>query len=187
MMKRLLDIMLVVVAAVVLVIPFAIVAFLVAVTSPGPVLYWSRRVGRDNALFDMPKLRTMRVDTPTVATHLLADAGSYVTPIGRVARKYSLDEIPQLWSVLVGRMSIVGPRPALFNQYDLIELRTQRGIHSLRPGLTGLAQVYGRDSISIPEKVELDAQYLRDQSMMLDWKIIVLTFARVVSSDGVSH
>jgi O-antigen biosynthesis protein WbqP len=186
-MKRVIDIALVVVAAVFLAVPFAIVAILVAVTSPGPVLYWSRRVGRNNEMFEMPKLRTMRVDTPTVATHLLDEPGSYLTPVGRFARKYSLDEIPQLWSILVGDMSVVGPRPALFNQDDLIALRTELGIHILRPGLTGLAQVYGRDTITIPEKVGLDERYLRERTLFLDWKIIFLTFATVFTGEGVSH
>lgn len=186
-MKRALDVILAALAAVLLILPFVFVAVLVKLTSPGPILYWSRRVGRDNEIFGMPKVRTMRLDTPTVATHLLDNAGSYLTPIGRIARRYSLDEIPQLWSILVGDMSVVGPRPALFNQSDLIQLRTQRGIHRLRPGLTGLAQIHGRDHLSIEAKVDWDEQYLRERSFGLDCRIIVLTVLKVAASDGVSH
>ena len=152
-MKRLFDLLLALAAAVILAVPVLLVALAVRLTSPGPALYWSERVGRRNKLFKMPKFRSMRVGTPAVATHLLADPKSVLTPIGSFIRKTSLDELPQLWSILVGDMSFVGPRPALFNQYDLIELRTQKGVHTLVPGLTGWAQVNGRDELPIPLKV----------------------------------
>lgn len=167
--------------------PIALVALLVRLTSPGPALYWSDRVGRHNKIFKMPKFRSMRVGTPAVATHLLADPKSVLTPIGSFIRKTSLDELPQLWSILVGDMSFVGPRPALFNQYDLIELRTQKGVHTLVPGLTGWAQVNGRDELPIPQKVSLDAEYLQRQGFWFDIKILWLTFLKVVQRDGVSH
>ena len=156
-------------------------------TSPGPALYWSDRVGRYNKIFKMPKFRSMRVGTPAVATHLLADPKVYLTPIGSFLRKSSLDELPQLWSILVGDMSFVGPRPALFNQHDLIELRTQKNVHALVPGLTGWAQVNGRDELPIPQKVALDAEYLQRQGFWFDIKILWLTFLKVVQRDGVSH
>jgi O-antigen biosynthesis protein WbqP len=159
----------------------------VRVTSKGPALYWSDRVGRFNKIFKMPKFRSMQVDTPAVATHLLADPGSFLTPIGSFLRKSSLDELPQLWSILVGDMSFVGPRPALFNQDDLVQLRTELGVHVLLPGLTGLAQVNGRDELSIPDKVKLDEAYLHRQSMWFDIQILWLTFLKVVRKDGVSH
>jgi len=164
-----------------------VVAVLVRLTSPGPALYWSDRVGRGNRIFRMPKFRSMRVGTPAVATHLLADARSHLTPIGSFLRKSSLDELPQLWSILVGDMSFVGPRPALFNQDDLISLRTQVGVDALVPGLTGWAQVNGRDELPIPEKVKLDAQYLQRQSLGFDIRILWLTFVKVLRRDGVSH
>ncbi len=163
------------------------VAMAVRLTSPGPILYWSERVGRNNKLFKMPKFRSMFVGTPTVATHLLVDAESHLTPIGNFLRKSSMDELPQLWSILIGDMSFIGPRPALFNQYDLIELRTQLGVHELLPGLTGWAQVNGRDELLIPQKVALDAEYLLHRSFWLDIKILWLTFLKVVQHDGVSH
>ena len=156
-------------------------------TSTGPALYWSDRVGRNNKIFKMPKFRSMRVGTPAVATHLLADAKSHLTPIGSFLRKSSLDELPQLWSILVGDMSFVGPRPALFNQHDLVELRTQQGVQSLVPGLTGWAQVNGRDELPIPDKVKLDAEYLRRKSLAFDVRILWLTFVKVLRRDGVSH
>lgn len=156
-------------------------------TSKGPVLYWSDRVGGNNRIFKMPKFRTMRTDTPAVATHLMTDASTYLTTLGDFLRKTSLDELPQLWSVLRGDMSIVGPRPALFNQDDLIGLRTEKGVHVLTPGLTGWAQVNGRDELPIPAKVELDEYYLKHRSFLFDLKIIILTFVKVVKREGVTH
>lgn len=187
MLKRLFDLCVGGVAAIVLALPIALVALLVRLTSPGPALYWSDRVGRNNAIFRMPKFRSMRVGTPAVATHLLADPKSHLTPIGSFLRKSSLDELPQLWSILVGDMSFVGPRPALFNQDDLVALRTQCGVHELVPGLTGWAQVKGRDELPIPEKVKLDAEYLRRRSFSFDLFILWLTALKVISRDGVSH
>ena len=186
-MKRLFDFLLACCAAVVLVLPVVVVALAVRLTSPGPALYWSDRVGRHNKIFRMPKFRSMRVGTPAVATHMLADAKSHLTPIGSFLRKSSLDELPQLRSILVGDMSFVGPRPALFNQDDLIALRTQYGVHELVPGLTGWAQVNGRDELPIPDKVKLDAEYLQRRSLWFDIKIIWLTALKVVRRDGVSH
>ena len=186
-MKRLFDLLLALCAAVVLALPVAVVAVAVRLTSPGPALYWSDRVGRGNKIFKMPKFRSMRVGTPAVATHLLADAKSHLTPIGSFLRKSSLDELPQLWSILVGDMSFVGPRPALFNQHDLIALRTQHGVHELVPGLTGWAQVNGRDELPIPDKVKLDVEYLQRQSLWFDIRILWLTFVKVLRRDGVSH
>jgi O-antigen biosynthesis protein WbqP len=186
-MKRLLDILLVCLAAMVLFLPVLLVAIAVRFTSKGPALYWSDRVGRNNAIFRMPKFRSMRVGTPAVATHLLADARSHLTPIGSFLRKSSLDELPQLWSILAGNMSFVGPRPALFNQQDLIALRTEQGVHTLVPGLTGWAQVNGRDELPIPEKVKLDVVYLKRQSLWFDIHILWLTFVKVLRRDGVSH
>jgi len=185
--KRLFDFALGVMAAVVLLGPLMVVAVLVRLTSPGPALYWSDRVGQHNKIFKMPKFRSMRLGTPVVATHLLANPKAHLTPIGVFLRKSSLDELPQLWSILVGDMSFVGPRPALFNQYDLIELRTQKGVHELVPGLTGWAQVNGRDELPISQKVELDVEYLRLQGFWFDIKILWLTFLKVVRRDGVSH
>ena len=186
-MKRLFDLLLGLIAAMVLAVPVLLVALLVRVTSPGTALYWSDRVGRNNKIFKMPKFRSMRVGTPAVATHLLADARSHLTPIGSFLRKSSLDELPQLWSILVGDMSFVGPRPALFNQHDLIALRTQHGVHELVPGLTGWAQVNGRDELPIPDKVKLDVEYLQRQSLWFDIRILWLTFVKVLRRDGVSH
>lgn len=174
-------------AAIVLIIPVAVVAIAVRITSNGPALYWSDRVGRGNRIFKMPKFRSMRVGTPAVATHLLQEPGAYLTPIGSFLRKSSLDELPQLWSILVGDMSFVGPRPALFNQHDLIALRTQHGVDMLVPGLTGWAQVNGRDELPIPEKVNLDVQYLQRQSLVFDLRILWLTFIKVLRRDGVTH
>ncbi|WP_429342319.1 sugar transferase [Paraburkholderia sp. GAS42] len=186
-MKRIFDFSLALIASAILLLPILIVALMVRMTSRGPVLYWSDRVGRENRIFRMPKFRSMLVNTPAVATHLLADANSFLTPIGSMLRKSSLDELPQLWSILSGDMSFVGPRPALFNQDDLIELRTERGVHHLRPGLTGWAQVNGRDELPIPVKVNFDAEYMQKQSFAFDLKILVLTFLKVVRRDGVSH
>ena len=185
--KRFFDLLLGFSATVILLIPVLLVALAVRLTSKGPALYWSDRVGRNNTIFKMPKFRSMRVGTPAMATHLLADPKSHLTPIGSFLRKSSLDELPQLWSILKGDMSFVGPRPALFNQQDLIELRTQKGVHALVPGLTGWAQVNGRDELPIPQKVALDAQYLERQSIWFDIKILWMTFLKVIRSDGVSH
>lgn len=186
-MKRLFDFLLATLVAGLLVLPILMIAAAVRLTSPGPVLYWSDRVGRNNRIFRMPKFRSMRVGTPAVATHLLSDPSAYLTPIGSFLRQSSLDELPQLWSILVGDMSFVGPRPALFNQVDLIELRTEKGVHDLVPGLTGWAQINGRDELPIPKKVELDAEYLRRHSMAFDLKILWLTSLKVLRRDGVSH
>jgi O-antigen biosynthesis protein WbqP len=186
-MKRLFDVALCLLASTVLLVPLVVVALLVRLTSPGPALYWSDRVGKNNKIFKMPKFRSMRVGTPAVATHLLADPKSVLTPVGSFIRKSSLDELPQLWSILVGDMSFVGPRPALFNQQDLIEMRTQKGVHTLVPGLTGWAQVNGRDELPIPQKVTLDAEYLQRRGFWFDIKILWLTFLKVVQRDGVSH
>ena len=186
-MKRLFDVSVALLAIAALSIPLLVVAVLVKLTSPGPIVYWSDRVGRHNRLFRMPKFRTMRVDTPAVATHLLADPKRFLTPVGPFLRKSSLDELPQLWSILVGDMSFVGPRPALFNQDDLIALRTEYGVDQVLPGLTGWAQINGRDELPIPDKVRLDAEYLQRQSFFLDLKIIFLTFLKVVRRDGITH
>jgi O-antigen biosynthesis protein WbqP len=186
-MKRAFDICLGCLAALILLVPVLLVAMAVRLTSKGPALYWSDRVGRNNVIFKMPKFRSMRVGTPAVATHLLADAASHLTPIGSFLRKSSLDELPQLWSILMGDMSFVGPRPALFNQQDLIALRTAQGVHSLVPGLTGWAQVNGRDELPIPDKVKLDVAYLQRQSLGFDIRILWLTLVKVLQRDGVSH
>jgi len=185
--KRLFDLVLALCAAVILLLPLMVVALAVRLTSPGPVLYWSDRVGKGNRIFKMPKFRSMRMGTPAVATHLLEDPRAYLTPIGSFLRKSSLDELPQLWSIIRGDMSFVGPRPALFNQHDLIALRTQYGVDKLLPGLTGWAQVNGRDELPIPQKVQLDAEYLRRQSLFFDMKIIGLTFYRVIRRDSITH
>jgi O-antigen biosynthesis protein WbqP len=186
-MKRSIDLMLALGASLLLVLPIVVVAFFVKITSSGPVLYWSDRVGRNNGIFRMPKFRSMRIDTPVVATHLLNYPNTYLTPIGSFLRKSSLDELPQLWSILVGDMSFVGPRPALFNQDDLVAKRTAMGVHELVPGLTGWAQINGRDELSISEKVKLDAEYLQRQSLSFDLRILWLTFVKVLCRDGVSH
>lgn len=186
-MKRLVDLVGGVMALLLLAVPIVAVAVMVRLTSKGTVLYWSDRVGRKNAIFKMPKFRTMRMDTPAVATHLLPDPASSLTPIGSFLRKSSLDELPQLWSILTGDMSFVGPRPALYNQADLIDLRTQQGVDALTPGLTGWAQVNGRDELPIPQKVAFDVQYLAQQSFWFDMRILWLTFVKVVRRDGVTH
>ena len=185
--KRLFDLLLALCAVLLLFLPVVLVALAVRLTSKGPALYWSDRVGRDNVIFKMPKFRSMRVGTPAVATHLLADAAAHLTPIGSFLRKSSLDELPQLWSILMGHMSFVGPRPALFNQQDLIALRTAQGVHTLVPGLTGWAQVNGRDELPITDKVKLDVAYLQQQSLSFDIRILWLTSVKVVTRDGVSH
>jgi O-antigen biosynthesis protein WbqP len=186
-MKRVFDIFLGCLAGLILLLPMLLVAIAVRFTSKGPVIFWSDRVGQNNVIFKMPKFRSMRVGTPAVATHLLADARSHLTPIGSLLRKCSLDELPQLWSILAGEMSFVGPRPALFNQQDLIVLRTEQGVHTLVPGLTGWAQVNGRDELPIPQKVALDAEYLTRQGFWFDIKILWLTFLKVFLREGVSH
>lgn len=186
-MKRIFDVFMSLLALIFLGIPLLIVAVAVKLTSNGPVLYWSDRIGRNNNIFKMPKFRTMLIDTPAVATHLLANPDQYLTPIGKFLRKSSLDELPQLFSILKGDMSIVGPRPALFNQEDLVQLRTGKGIHVLTPGLTGWAQINGRDELPIPLKVDFDAYYLQHQSFILDLQIIYRTACNVIKGDGVSH
>lgn len=187
LMKRVFDLLAGLAASIVFALPLMAVALLVRLTSPGPALYWSDRVGRHNRIFRMPKFRSMRIDTPAVATHLLDNPAQWLTPIGSFLRKSSLDELPQLWSILVGDMSFVGPRPALFNQADLIALRTEKGVHELVPGLTGWAQINGRDELPIPQKVALDEEYLRRRSLVFDIRILWLTFWRVVRRDGVAH
>jgi len=167
--------------------PMLVIALLVKLTSPGQVLYWSDRVGINNTIFRMPKFRTMRINTPAVATHLMKNPDVYLTPVGSFLRRFSLDEWPQLYSVLKGDISFVGPRPALFNQYDLIELRTGKGIHKLIPGITGWAQVNGRDELPIPIKVGFDEYYLRNRSFLFDMKILLMTFFNVLSSKGITH
>ncbi len=186
-MKRLFDLILVTVAAAILFIPFVLVWLSVRVSSRGPALYWSDRVGLHNKIFRMPKFRSMRVGTPALATHLLRDPHAYLTPIGSFLRKSSLDELPQLWSILKGDMSFVGPRPALFNQDDLIRLRTEAGVDKLLPGLTGWAQINGRDELPIPQKVNLDIEYMQRQSLWFDITILWMTFLKVLKRDGVSH
>lgn len=186
-MKRLFDFIFALGALTILLFPLLLVVLLIKVASPGPVLYWSDRVGRNNHVFKMPKFRSMRADTPAVATHLLQNPDKWLTPIGSILRKSSLDELPQLWSILMGDMSFVGPRPALFNQDDLISLRTAAGVHVLVPGLTGLAQINGRDELAIPEKVKLDVEYLHRRSFGFDLWILWLTLLKVLRRDGVSH
>ena len=186
-MKRLIDLCLALFALLFLLLPILLVAVIVRLTSAGVILYWSDRVGRDNNTFKMPKFRTMQVDTPVVATHLLPDPKQFLTPVGSFLRKSSLDELPQLWSILKGDMSFVGPRPALFNQDDLIALRKQYGVDKLLPGLTGWAQINGRDELPIPEKVKLDVEYMQNQSVFFDLKIIFLTALKVVRTDNVQH
>ena len=186
-MKRIFDSLLVVIVIILLVVPIILASIAVRITSKGSVLYWSDRIGRNNEIFKMPKFRSMRIDTPAVATHLLDNPDAYLSPIGGFLRRSSLDEIPQLFSVLKGDMSFVGPRPALYNQDDLIALRTENGVDKLLPGITGWAQVNGRDELSIPDKVALDVEYLKRQSFWFDMKILWMTFLKVVKRDGVSH
>lgn len=186
-MKRLFDLAMSFLALAIFSLLIIVVTLLVKLSSKGPVLYWSDRVGRRNIIFKMPKFRTMQTGTPAVATHLLSDFSQYLTPVGSFLRKSSLDELPQLWSILVGDMSFVGPRPALFNQDDLIALRTKYGVNELVPGLTGWAQVNGRDELSIPIKVKYEVEYLKNQSFWFDMKILVLTFLKVLRRSGVSH
>ena len=186
-MKRIFDSLLAVIIIILLAVPIILAAIAVRITSKGRVLYWSDRIGKNNKIFKMPKFRSMRIDTPAVATHLLDNPDAYLSPIGGFLRLSSLDELPQLFSVLKGDMSFVGPRPALFNQEDLIALRTEKGVDKLLPGITGWAQVNGRDELSIPDKVALDTEYLNRQSFWFDIKILWMTFLKVVKRDGVSH
>jgi len=186
-LKRAVDLFLALVATLILIIPIGVVALCVRLTSPGPALYWSNRVGRRNEIFRMPKFRSMRIDTPTVATHLLDDPSRYLTPIGGFLRKSSLDELPQLWCILKGEMSFVGPRPALYNQDDLIAQRTAEGVDALLPGLTGWAQVNGRDELPIPEKVKFDVDYLQRRSFFMDMRILAMTVGKVLGSKGITH
>jgi len=187
LVKRAFDLCLGLLLAVLLALPIAAIALVIRLSSPGPALYWSDRVGQHNRIFKMPKFRSMRLDTPAVATHLLHNPDQYITPIGKLLRKTSLDELPQLWSILKGDMSFVGPRPALFNQDDLVALRTQKGVHLLVPGLTGWAQINGRDELAIPVKVGYDFEYLERQSFVFDLKIMWLTAWKVLFGKGVSH
>ncbi len=186
-MKRIFDLFFGVILLVLLIIPMLLIAISIQLTSKGPSLYWSDRIGKNNTIFKMPKFRSMLIDTPAVATHLLDNPGAYLSPIGDFLRRSSLDELPQLFSVLKGDMSFVGPRPALYNQDDLIALRTEKGVVELLPGITGWAQVNGRDELSIPDKVALDVEYLNYQSFWFDMKILWMTFLKVVSRDGVNH
>lgn len=186
-LKRCIDLIVAIAALLVLLIPLLLLSIAVRLTSPGPILYWSDRVGRFNRIFRMPKFRSMRIDTPAVATHLLENPGSWLTPIGSLLRKSSLDELPQLLSIIKGDMSFVGPRPALFNQDDLIALRTDAGVDKLLPGLTGWAQVNGRDELPIVDKVKLDVEYLHRQSILFDFRILWLTALKVLRRDGVAH
>ena len=186
-MKRFFDICLLSFVSLMLLVPLLLVCFAVYFSSKGPVLFWSDRIGKNNAIFRMPKFRTMRVDAPMVATHLLTDPFIHLTPVGSFLRKSSLDELPQLWSILRGDMSFVGPRPALFNQYDLIKLRTSKGVHHITPGLTGWAQVNGRDNLSIAKKVNFDAEYLKKKSFSFDLKILYLTLIKIIRREGVWH
>ena len=186
-MKRLFDLIIAVLLLIFLLIPMLVISILIKLTSKGPVLYWSERIGRNNAIFRMPKFRSMRTDTPPVATHLLANPDQYITLVGKWIRKTSLDELPQVFSVLKGDMSFVGPRPALFNQDDLVALRTSKGIHALVPGITGWAQINGRDELPIPVKVDYDLHYLKNRSFVFDLKILMLTLSNVVAGKGVTH
>lgn len=187
MLKRFFDFLLALCVTLVFSPLFLILFLMVKLTSPGPAIYWSDRVGRNNVLFAMPKFRSMRIGTPAVATHLLSSPDAYITPVGQFLRKSSLDEIPQLWCILKGEMSFVGPRPALFNQGDLIALRNEYGLQALTPGLTGWAQVNGRDEIGLNEKIRLDKEYFTKKSILFDIYILWLTFVRVITKDGISH
>ena len=186
-MKRLFDLFAAAQVLIVFLVPAGLVALAVLLTSKGPIIYWSDRVGRYNKIFKMPKFRTMQIGTPTVATHLMIDNEKFLTPVGSFLRKSSLDELPQLWSIIAGDMSFVGPRPALFNQYDLIKLRIENGVDNLLPGVTGWAQINGRDELSIPEKVALDVEYVNRQSFLFDMRVLWITLLKVVRKDGVSH
>jgi O-antigen biosynthesis protein WbqP len=185
--KRVFDLVFSIFLLAIFCLPIVFIALSISITSKGPILYWSNRIGQKNKTFKMPKFRSMRIDTPAVATHLLSNPEQWLTPIGSFLRRSSLDELPQLWSIFKGDMSFVGPRPALFNQDDLMALRTEKGVHTLVPGLTGWAQVNGRDEIPIPQKVELDVEYLEKQSLVFDVKILWMTALKVVTKDGVTH
>ena len=187
MLKRIFDIIFSLGVLVVFAFPIFVIAAAIRLTSQGPAIYWSDRVGKDNTIFRMPKFRTMQVDTPAVATHLMTDPDEYLTRMGKFLRKTSLDELPQIWSILTGNMSVVGPRPGLFNLVDVVELRTAAGVEKLPPGLTGWAQINGRDEVPIPEKVKLDTEYLERKSFLFDLKIIFLTFVKVLHRQGVAH
>jgi len=187
MVKRIIDIIVGVILLIFLGLPLVIIAAIIKISSRGPVLYWSDRVGKNNKIFKMCKFRTMRINTPAVATHLFKEAEQYLTPVGFFLRSFSLDELPQLFNIISGDMTFVGPRPALFNQDDLIELRTKKKVHALVPGVTGWAQVNGRDELPIPVKVEFDEYYLKNKSLSLDAKIILITFLKVAKKEGVSH
>ncbi|QWD96931.1 sugar transferase [Polynucleobacter sp. MG-6-Vaara-E2] len=186
-MKRIFDLMLAILASALLAVVIMGASIAIKLTSRGPILYWSDRVGRLNRVFQMPKFRTMKVDTPVVATHLLRNPDVHMTSIGTFLRKYSIDELPQLWSIFVGHMSFVGPRPALFNQYDLIALRTKFGVEKMLPGLTGWAQINGRDDLSVELKVKFDVQYMERQNFRFDLQILILTFFKVIEHSGVKH
>ena len=187
MLKRQFDLSLAIILVLILLPFFLIVFLLIKITSTGPAIYWSKRIGKNNKEFYMPKFRTMRIETPQIATHLLASPDQYLIPLGKFLRKSSLDEIPQLYSVLMGTMSFVGPRPALFNQDDLVKLRTEKGIHKLVPGITGWAQINGRDDLPIPKKVDYDYYYLQNNTLLMDFKILFLTATKVIRAEGVSH
>jgi len=187
MLKRSFDILVSAAMLVVLALPILVVASVVRLTSPGPAIYWSERVGKNNRIFRMPKFRTMRIDSPVVATHLISNPDAYLTPVGGFLRRSSLDELPQIWSILKGEMSVVGPRPALFNQDDLIALRTELGVDKLTPGLTGWAQINGRDELPIPAKVKLDVEYVKRKSFLFDMQIIILTIVKTLRGHGVTH
>ncbi len=187
MIKRLIDTLLCLIIALFFLVPILIIYISIKLTSKGPAIHWSKRIGINNNIFLMPKFRSMYVEAPQVATHLLQNSGKYITPVGHFLRKTSLDELPQLYSVIVGDMSLVGPRPALFNQDDLVQLRTQHGVEKLRPGITGWAQVNGRDDLPIPVKVKYDKEYLEQASIFMDFKILVLTVFKVLKKDGVKH
>lgn len=186
-MKRVLDLVLSLIAIILLAMPIIVLALMVRLTSEGPVIYWSTRVGKKGEMFQMPKFRSMRIDAPVVATHLLKNPNEWLTPIGPYLRKMSLDELPQLWCILKGEMSFVGPRPALYNQYDLIKLRKQFGVDVVLPGLTGLAQINGRDALQISDKVGYDVEYVAKKSLSLDLYILWRTLVQVLTKDGVSH
>ena len=185
--KRIMDVILSIFALFIFIIPLIVIFLLIKFTSKGDVIYWSDRIGKNNKIFKMPKFRTMSIETPSVATHLLTNPNEWITPIGKILRRYSLDELPQLWSILYGHMSLVGPRPALFNQDDLIKLRTELMVHTLTPGLTGLAQINGRDELSIKNKVKFDFEYLNNKSLLLDIVIIIKTIKKVFIKPGINH
>ena len=186
-MKRLFDLLMCSIVIIILAMPMLVIYMAVISSSKGPGIYWSKRIGKNNKIFEMPKFRSMKLNTPDKASHLISDPSDFITPIGNFLRRYSLDELPQLFSVLKNEMSLIGPRPALFNQNELIQLRTQKGVDKLLPGVTGWAQVNGRDELSIRKKVELDLEYLVKKSMLFDLRIIWMTLLKVISKDGVAH